>query len=251
MGNIQSLAFPVPPISGINYKHKYVTTYKLNQIPIVHINNYPDAHTIIYSHGNATDLGRSIDLLIYMSKTYKVNIIGYEYLGYGKWITSDVNLNCSTGNSSYPSEDGCYESLFTIYEYAINKLKIPNKKIILMGQSLGSGATIDIGSKVSSAGIILLSPFKSAATVITESYIGYLFDFFRNIDKIHLIKSDILLIHGINDDIIHYSHSQQLAKKNNRSKLILVPLAKHNDIITFDDCKTSIIKFIDNLSISE
>ncbi|PNX97665.1 abhydrolase domain-containing protein fam108c1-like protein, partial [Trifolium pratense] len=40
--------------------------------------------TILYSHGNAADLGQMVDLFIELRAHLRVNIMSYDYSGYGR-----------------------------------------------------------------------------------------------------------------------------------------------------------------------
>jgi abhydrolase domain-containing protein 17 len=72
--------------------------------------------TILYSHGNASDIGNMFPLLKFLFKHLevrklefieKVNVLHYEYIGYG------------LSKNEQPSEANCYESI----EAAIDFLK--------------------------------------------------------------------------------------------------------------------------------
>ena len=46
--------------------------------------------TIIYSHGNATDCGAMFIMYAMLALTLKVNVVGYDYTGYGSSYDSGV-----------------------------------------------------------------------------------------------------------------------------------------------------------------
>ncbi|CAM8896441.1 unnamed protein product [Rhodiola kirilowii] len=65
---------------------------------------YPMARsTILYSHGNAADLGQMYGLFIELSIHLRVNLLGYDYSGYGQ----------STGK---PSEQNTYADIEAAYK---------------------------------------------------------------------------------------------------------------------------------------
>ncbi|GFH25834.1 hydrolase_4 domain-containing protein, partial [Haematococcus lacustris] len=45
--------------------------------------NSSTALTILYSHGNAVDLGQMLPVYRELSKLLKVNVMGYDFTGYG------------------------------------------------------------------------------------------------------------------------------------------------------------------------
>ena len=96
------------------------------------------SYTILFSHGNAEDLGLIYPFLSQLSAALSVNVVSYDYPGYGLHSAAD------------PSEQGCYDSIYIVYNWIINTLKIKKHKIILMGRSLGSGPTIELAKRLSS-----------------------------------------------------------------------------------------------------
>jgi len=45
--------------------------------------------TMIYSHGNATDVGAMFLVYTMLSLSLKINIVGYDYSGYG--VSNQIN----------------------------------------------------------------------------------------------------------------------------------------------------------------
>ena len=272
MGNtIQKLAFPVPdPPTPLNtsLNYKLLTLKDNHKIPVLYL-PYPGSdRVLIFSHQNATDLGQMADYLKYLRDKLHISIVGYEYLGYGH---SKVNVNLGTDDynssslsscmpssySEFPSEDGCYKSLWGTYQWVRKDLKFPSKKIILMGQSIGSGPTCEVASKVKCGGVILVTPFTSAAKVVTEkinylfSPLGYFVDFFQNDIKIGKIKSKVFIIHGTEDEVVPWDHSKTLVEifiQNGKIDYLHPPLwingATHNDIVGFSEFLPNIYKFL-------
>lgn len=83
---------------------------------------------MIYSHGNACDIGEMAQDMEIYRKFFKVNIICYEYPGYG------------TASGS-PTPEGCIAYQKTIFNFITKYLKIPQKNVVLFGRSIGSGIT--------------------------------------------------------------------------------------------------------------
>lgn len=46
---------------------------------------------IIYSHGNASDLSHVINFSQNVAAEYEVNVLAYDYTGYGLSLGSDIN----------------------------------------------------------------------------------------------------------------------------------------------------------------
>ena len=76
----------VDGVSSIPYRNVWVTevrTRRKRVVPMFCI-LYPGAHfTILHSHGNAADCGLMKDLLVDMAINLRVNVVSYDYTGYG------------------------------------------------------------------------------------------------------------------------------------------------------------------------
>jgi pimeloyl-ACP methyl ester carboxylesterase len=123
--------------------------------------NYRDTrHVVLYSHGNATDLGGCTDVCEIVAKMLDVHVVVYDYPNYG--LSSKTSM----------SESVLHSSVQAVYD-RLMELKVPQEKIILMGHSLGSVPTLHIASRVFSSylAVILICPLASAfRTVMTDKY---------------------------------------------------------------------------------
>jgi pimeloyl-ACP methyl ester carboxylesterase len=183
--------------------------------------------TILYSHGNAEDLQHSAPTFYELAATLRVNLVVYDYSGYG----------ASDGS---PSEATAYSNVQTVLKWLIKEKGIPKKYIILFGRSLGSGPTIELASKHTDlAGLILQSPLRSAiSTQISGWALKMLsgLDIFRNQDKVKYITNyPVFIIHGDRDEVVPFAHGQYLFKELQQvNKLLWEPWwvkgCGHNDI---------------------
>ncbi|KAL8044261.1 hypothetical protein ABFS82_08G035700 [Erythranthe guttata] len=168
------------------------------EIVAVYVKNPSAKLTLLYSHGNAADLGQMYDLFIELSIHLRVNLMGYDYSGYGK----------STGK---PSEQNTYADIEAAYECLQETYGVKEEDVILYGQSVGSGPTLDLASRLSRLrGVVLHSPILSGLRVMYPVKRTYWFDIYKNIDKIPLVKCPVLVIHGTEDDVVDCSHGKQL-----------------------------------------
>jgi pimeloyl-ACP methyl ester carboxylesterase len=175
--------------------------------------------TIIFSHGNACDIYTMYDYLKKLSETLNVNVVCYDYCGYG--LTKNKKL----------SEKGCYKCLEKVIAYYVDL----GQKILLMGQSLGTGVTIYCATKLNWTNpIILISPYKSLPRVLIDGPVDCLIknNVFPSLDKIGLLQCPVKIYHGENDNIIPIEHSYYLWNmlKNKSLKPVWLK-ADHNDIL--------------------
>ncbi|XP_037453022.1 alpha/beta hydrolase domain-containing protein 17C-like isoform X2 [Triticum dicoccoides] len=160
---------------------------------------YPSARlTLLYSHGNAADLGQMLGLFMELRSHLRVNIMCYDYSGYG----------ASTGK---PSEYNTYYDIEAVYDCLKKEYGIGQEDLILYGQSVGSGPTLHLASRLEKLrGVVLHSGILSGIRVLYPVKVTLWFDIFKNIDKIKQVECPVLVIHGTADDIVDFSHGKRL-----------------------------------------
>ncbi|GJN22499.1 hypothetical protein PR202_gb10065 [Eleusine coracana subsp. coracana] len=159
---------------------------------------HPSARlTLLYSHGNAADLGQMLGLFLELRAHLRVNIMSYDYSGYG----------ASTGK---PSEYNTYYDIEAVYDCLKKEYGI-EEDLILYGQSVGSGPTLHLASRLEKLrGVVLHSGILSGIRVLYPVKVTLWFDIFKNIDKIKQVECPVLVIHGTADDIVDFSHGKRL-----------------------------------------
>lgn len=187
------------------------------QLTIRHLINADAQYTILYSHGNAEDLGELEDVFEQFRK-HGFSIIAYDYSGYGT----------STGT---PSEKTAYANILTVYEYLRHKRHLRPDQILVFGRSVGGGPSVDLAAHQVVGGLILESAFTSAFRVITHIQI-FPVDKFNNLRKISSVSCPLLVIHGQDDEVIAFRHGKELYDSAPSPKMSFwVPSAHHNDVM--------------------
>mmetsp|Transcript_23117 Transcript_23117/g.35671 ORF Transcript_23117/g.35671 Transcript_23117/m.35671 type:complete len:297 (+) Transcript_23117:117-1007(+) len=157
--------------------------------------------TLIYSHANSEDLGLLYPKLKELSTTLGVNIFAYDYTGYG--------YSKKLSPSMEPSEDACYADIEAAYKYLINN-GTPSERIVLYGRSVGTGPSCHLASLIGPrlGGLILHSPFTSVYRIMIDfgCSMGLFGDMFQNLEAVEKIKCPVFIIHGVEDEIIPFSH---------------------------------------------
>ena len=173
--------------------------------------------TLLFSHGNAEDIGNVLPLLrVFYDAGFSV--FAYDYRGYGT-------------SSGKPSEQGVYDDLNAAYNYLANPLRIPPDRIIAMAHSLGCGAATHLAATRPVAGLVLESPFLSAFRVVTRVPI-LPWDKFNNAREIRKVHVPVLIVHGRNDETVPFWHGERLFEKANQPRTFLpVEGVGHNDLI--------------------
>lgn len=187
------------------------------KISAVHFPNPQAQYTILYSHGNAEDLGYIWSVLRDIRDS-GFAVFAYDYQGYG---TSEGK----------PSEYNTYRDIDAVYNYLTQQLGIPPKQIIVYGRSVGGGPAVDFASRQSVGALVVESSFVSAFRVLTR--IPLLpFDKFVNVDKIGKVRSPVFVMHGKADEVVPFWHGEQLFAAAKQPKLnFWVDRAGHNDLM--------------------
>lgn len=170
-----------------------------------------DRITIIFSHGNGSDIGHCFGFCFRICCKFRVNVIAYDYSGYGL-----------SGGS--PSEKNLYRDAASVWNYTVQQLSIPPDTIILYGNSIGSAASCYLvnclfNSKKSSKGIVACD--KLGGLVIHSGIASGLriflikikkspwFDAFCNCDSLAKSKINfpVYILHGKDDRVVPFKHA--------------------------------------------
>ncbi|KAG6581074.1 Alpha/beta hydrolase domain-containing protein 17C, partial [Cucurbita argyrosperma subsp. sororia] len=158
-------------------------TRRSTDIVAIYVRHPMATSTLLYSHGNAADLGQMYELFIELSIHLRVNLMGYDYSGYGQ-------------SSGKPSEQNTYADIEAAYKCLEESYGTKQEDIILYGQSVGSGPTLDLAARLPRLrATVLHSPILSGLRVMYPVKRSYWFDIYKNIDKVSQVNCPILIIH--------------------------------------------------------
>lgn len=174
-------------------------------------------YTLLFSHGNAEDIGQ---VMYFLQGFYDAgfSILAYDYRGYGT-------------SSGKPTEDGVYEDVNAAYDFLTQQLHLSPDRIIAMGRSLGCGAAVHLAARRPVAGLVIEAPFLSAFRVLTRVRL-LPWDKFNNASDIKKVHAPVLIVHGRNDRIVPFWHGENLFAMANAPKTFLpIDGAGHNDVV--------------------
>ena len=212
---------------------------EVEKIPCYFQKNEKSTNILIIFHGNGSDIFNLTYYIKEISEKNNINILLVEYPGYSIYISPH-------------SQEKIFEDSLIIYDFILNNMKnISDKNIFVLGRSLGSSVAIYLASKRKPAGVFLISPFTTFASVGNhdEEDKKILINFFRSIDYVENINSPLLFIHGKCDYLVNYEESFKLYEKCNKNikkEIILKEGMGHNFLYEF--LRDEIIPTINNFA---
>lgn len=228
----------VPPASSYEASLsglEMLETSEKESIAFLYIPPAPGKKTLLFSHGNAEDMGNYLSWFQQL-RNDGLGVAAYDYPGYGQSIGK-------------PSEASCERAILAVWK-RLSERGVDPKEIILMGRSVGSGPSVWLAGNQEAAGMILLSPFKSAFTTVTHVPIlpG---DRFPNLKRMKSLDLPLLVIHGTEDRVIKASHGEALVEASPALKKTYHSIegAGHNDIFLLagDEINSLILGFAEEL----
>ena len=225
---LSSILYQPPPCSYVHAKKHiiWLRTKTEANVPSFFIDRHSKT-TVLFSHGNAEDLGMIYEWFCEFTREAQVNLLAYDYEGYGK-------------ASGSPSEQGCYEDVEAAWTFLTEVLHQKPENIILYGRSLGSGPSCYLAEKLSLQGIrigglILQSPLMSVFRVAFNFRFTLPGDMFPNVDRIANVTCPVFLIHGTRDEVVPFWNGEGLffaTPVKYRAKPFWIDGAGHNNLET-------------------
>ncbi|CAL9124236.1 unnamed protein product [Musa acuminata var. zebrina] len=221
----------VTPREGVEVRRLW--TRRGSGIVAMYVTNPNAKLTLLYSHGNAADLGQMYELFVGLSNHLRVNLMGYDYSGYGQ-------------SSGKASEQNTYADIEAAYKCLKETYGAHEEDIILYGQSVGTGPTLELAARLPRLrAVVLHSPILSGLRVMYPVKHTYWFDIYKNIDKIPLVKCPVLVIHGTEDNVVDCSHGKRLWELcKEKYEPLWIKGGNHNNLELFPDYIRHLKKFI-------
>ncbi|HVY57584.1 MAG TPA: alpha/beta hydrolase [Xanthobacteraceae bacterium] len=178
---------------------------------------------VLYFHGNGGALRHRTERFraIVADGT---GLLALSYRGYG-------------GSSGRPSERGLLADAAAAYAFAA--ARYGSDRIVLWGESLGSGVAVAIAAEYPVAKVVLEAPFTSAADVAASIYwyvpVRLLMaDQFRSDQRIGRVKAPVLVLHGARDRTVPIGFGERLyGMITSPKRFVRFPEGGHSDLGEF------------------
>ncbi|MGE3148950.1 MAG: alpha/beta hydrolase [Pseudorhodoplanes sp.] len=185
-----------------------------------HVPPQGDKPVVLYFHGNGGALMHRVPRFGPLVAD-GTGLLAVSYRGYG-------------GSSGSPSETGFLNDAAAAYAFAA--ARYPASRIVVWGESIGSGVAVALAATHDVAAVILEAPFTSALAIGMAAYpyapVRFLMkDTFRSDARIGKVRAPILILHGEQDRIVPFSFGQKLFSLANEPKrFVPLPGGGHNDL---------------------
>lgn len=176
---------------------------------------------VVHFHGN----GEQIGWLGWLAEAYAeagVSFAAVEYPGY-------------PGATGTPSEKSILAAAEAALSHLTGPLGIPKERLVLQGQSLGSGVAVALAAKGWGARLVLLTPYTALPDVGARAFPFFpvrllMRDRFDSASRAPALALPVLVLHGTHDEVVPFDLGQALAAKFPRARFVEVPGAGHNDV---------------------
>jgi fermentation-respiration switch protein FrsA (DUF1100 family) len=175
---------------------------------------------VIYFHGNGGALYHRADRFRALTAN-GTGLVALSYRGYG-------------GSTGSPSESGFIADGEAAYRFAV--ARYPAERVVLFGESLGTGVAVAVAAEHKIGGLILQAPFTSAVDVAALVYwflpVRFLMkDPFYSDRRIAKVTAPVLILHGARDSIVPIGLGERLyALAGEPKRFVRLREGSHNDL---------------------
>jgi uncharacterized protein len=180
--------------------------------------------TILFCHGNAGNVTHRAYIMEGLHNYIGASVLVFDYRGYGR-------------SEGKPSENGVLADARAARAWLAKRENIPEKDIVVMGESLGGAVAVDLAAKDGAKGLVLISTFTSAPDMAAHYYPIFPVRLLMrtkldSLGKIANYKGPLLQMHGRADTIVPFKLGRRLFDAANEPKQFLeVRDFDHNDAL--------------------
>jgi len=176
---------------------------------------------IVHFHGNAETADDNAGLAHTLARR-GFSVVLVEYRGYGR------------SRDASPTEEGLYLDAAAILD-ALAARGIGPDRVVLWGQSLGTGVAAEMARRGRGSRLVLLAPFTStvdlarrAVPLLPMSLV--MVDRFDTLSKAPSIDAPAIVVHGDIDDVIPVEHGERVSRALPHATFIEVPQGRHDNL---------------------
>ena len=190
---------------------------------------------VVHFHSN----GDQVSYLSSLAQEYArvgVSFAAVEYPGY-------------PGASGHPSEASIIAAAEAALVHLTGELQIDRSRIVISGQSFGTGVALEMAARGWGSQLVLVSPYTSWPDVVGHAMpwlpTGLLIrDRFDASLTTPRVKVPTLVIHGTRDTIVPFSQGQAIAAAIPNAQLLTVTGGHHHDVLEWGTSLRQMLQFV-------
>ncbi len=155
----------------------------------------------------------------------------WEQAGFDVFVLDYRGFGRSTGEPE--NEQQLHDDVWAAYQALAPAYQ--DKRLVIMGRSLGTGLAAKLAARIPSDLLVLVSPYASMQRMASERYPwvpGFALRYPLRTDELlpQAKAGRTLILHGDRDDLIPLAHAQALHARYPAAELVVVPGAGHNNM---------------------
>lgn len=194
-----------------------------------------DGPVVVHFHGN----GEQVGYLGWLAAEWTqrgVSFVAVEYPGY-------------PGAAGSPSEESLVAAADAALQHLTGLLKVDRSRLVLEGQSVGTGVAVTMASRGWGTKLVLLSPYTSLPAVAASAFPFLptsllMRDRFDSASKAPQLKLPTLILHGTKDQVIPFALGEALSRAIPGARFVAVKGAGHNDLIDREEALSALLGFV-------
>jgi uncharacterized protein len=181
------------------------------------------APVVVHFHGNGEQLA-DLAHVVTPLRAHRIGVLAVEYPGYGVAAGS-------------PSEASLVRAGEDALEYLHRERGIGTDRIVLEGQSLGTGVATQLAARGRAAKLVLISPFTSVAALAANTpafrpFTWLVRDRFDTAAAARSVAQPVLIVHGTEDEIVPFAMGTALSRAFTGARLVAIAGGHHDDLWT-------------------
>jgi hypothetical protein len=185
----------------------------------------PGNLTLAHFHGNHQQLA-DLDGVALRYSGQGLGFFAIEFPGYG----------LARGAPSEPSIEAASEKALA---YLRDTLHVPEADTVIYGQSLGTGAAVEMAARGHGVRLVLIAPYTA---IPDAAHFHYPFlparwivkDQFDSFARAPQVQQPVLIIHGTSDEVVPFVMGKVMATRFPHAEFVPVEGSHHNDVFIVD-----------------
>lgn len=172
---------------------------------------------VVIAHGNA-ELADDWVARVTPYREMGLAVLIPEYRGYGR-------------SAGAPSEEAVLADAGRFYDRLVDRPEVDPQRVLFHGYSLGGGVVAELSESRRAAALVLESTFTSTSDVASRWMVPdfAVTDRFDTREVLMRASIPVLILHGVEDDVIPFRHAVELDRVSWDSRLVAFH-AHHDDL---------------------